>query len=180
MYTHCGHTLWTPITLWALFPAGIHHWGFPSDKAGLLKLGGLANATGAACVEVLGALPDAEESARRVASLFPEASSIVPAQQPSETTSETTSGTTSGKTSEPSAHSDGGGGGGGEVGEGDLPAAQESVWNDIVALSSLQSRLCGVRLRLLLLFSFPFSVYFSVIRPYIRYSKISAVACAHA
>ena len=73
MYIHCEHH-----TVGTCFSAGIHHWGFPSDKAGLLKLGGLANATGAACVEVLGALPDAEESARRVASLFPEASSIVP------------------------------------------------------------------------------------------------------
>lgn len=59
--------------------AGIHAWGLPTDAAGLERLGRVAAATGAACVEVLGALPVAGVSARRVVELNPDCAGLVDA-----------------------------------------------------------------------------------------------------
>ena len=44
--------------------AAAHHEGLPSDEASLRRMGLVASAAGAACVEVLGALPVAESGSR--------------------------------------------------------------------------------------------------------------------
>ena len=49
--------------------AGIYHYGMPGTKEELARVGNIAKATGAACVEVLGALPIVKDSKQRLLEL---------------------------------------------------------------------------------------------------------------
>lgn len=59
--------------------AGLHAWGFPSSVQGLDRVGKVAAAAGAACVEVLGALPVPGVSDKRVVSLNSDCAALVEA-----------------------------------------------------------------------------------------------------
>jgi arabinose-5-phosphate isomerase len=59
--------------------ASLHAHGYPSNQEGLLRMGRVAAAAGAACVEVNGALPTPGKSAARVLQLAKEAQPLVDA-----------------------------------------------------------------------------------------------------
>eukprot|EP00624_Nannochloropsis_granulata_P002935 evm.model.NODE_24868_length_22975_cov_21.057629.4 len=59
--------------------ASLHAHGYPSNQEGLLRMGKVAAAAGAACVEVKGALPTPGKSAARVLQLAREAQPLVDA-----------------------------------------------------------------------------------------------------
>jgi D-arabinose 5-phosphate isomerase GutQ len=59
--------------------ASIHAWGMPNSADSLTRVGRIAAASGAACVEVLGALPVAKVSPSRIVSLCSEAHALVAA-----------------------------------------------------------------------------------------------------
>jgi D-arabinose 5-phosphate isomerase GutQ/sugar/nucleoside kinase (ribokinase family) len=52
--------------------AGIYHWGIHTDLTYMSYLGKLASATGAACIQVMGALPDRQKSLGVVDAFLPE------------------------------------------------------------------------------------------------------------
>jgi D-arabinose 5-phosphate isomerase GutQ/sugar/nucleoside kinase (ribokinase family) len=58
--------------------ASLHAWGFPSTQDGLVRIGRVAAASGAACVEVIGALP-VPGSGARMAALCPEVAPLLKA-----------------------------------------------------------------------------------------------------
>lgn len=59
--------------------ASLHAHGFPSNVEGLVRMGRVAAAAGAACVEVKGALPTPQKSAARVLQLAKEAQPLLDA-----------------------------------------------------------------------------------------------------